>query len=96
MSKLQYLIDRLCPDGVEYIELGKIGKFENTGVDKKVLADEKKVVLLNYMDIYRNKYIDKKIPTMIVTASDKKITTCTVEKGDIFITPTSEKRGDIG
>lgn len=48
------------------------------------------------MDIYRNKYITKDIPSMVVSASDIKIKQCNVLKGDIFFTPSSEVLNDIG
>ncbi len=96
MSKLQELIQRLCPNGVEYKKLGEIGTFENIGVDKKINPVEKEVVLLNYVDVYKHQYIDRTIPKMVVTASEKKIQNCTVEQWDLFITPTSETRDDIG
>ena len=35
MSKLQELINKLCPNGVEFKPLGELGTFENIGVDKK-------------------------------------------------------------
>ena len=96
MSKLDELIKELCPNGVEYKELGELGIFENIGVDKKINVNEKEILLLNYTDIYKNNYIDSSIPKMIVTANDKKIENCSVEECDIFITPTSETKEDIG
>lgn len=96
MSKIEELIKQYCPNGVKKARLGELGTFDNIGVDKKSLPNEKPVVLLNYMDVYKHKYIDSNIPQMVVTASNRKIETCTVEKGDIFITPTSETIDDIG
>ena len=96
MNKLDELIKELCPNGVEYKELGELGIFENIGVDKKINVNEKEILLLNYTDIYKNNYIDSSIPKMIVTANDKKIENCSVEECDIFITPTSETKEDIG
>lgn len=72
MSKIEDLIKQHCPNGVEYKELGDLGVFENIGVDKKTVPNEKLVKLLNYMDVYKNPYIDETIPQMIVSASDKK------------------------
>ena len=96
MSKLQELINKLCPNGVEFKPLGELGTFENIGVDKKSNPNEKEVTLLNYVDVYKYQYIDNSIPKMRVTASDKKIQHCSVEQWDIFVTPTSETREDIG
>ena len=96
MSKLQELINKLGPNGVEFKPLGELGTFENIGVDKKSNPNEKEVTLLNYVDVYKYQYIDNSIPKMRVTASDKKIQHCSVEQWDIFVTPTSETREDIG
>ncbi|MCR2091177.1 restriction endonuclease subunit S [Campylobacter upsaliensis] len=93
---LESLLQQHCPNGVEFKELGELGEFSNTGVDKKKNEKEKEVILLNFVDVMKNHYIDEKIPTMIVTASDNKIKQCTCEKGDIFITPSSETIDEIG
>lgn len=93
---LESLLQQHCPNGVEFKELGELGEFSNTGVDKKKNEKEKEVILLNFIDVMKNHYIDEKIPTMIVTASDNKIKQCTCEKGDIFITPSSETIDEIG
>ncbi|MBP3511530.1 MAG: restriction endonuclease subunit S [Prevotella sp.] len=96
MSKLKELIGRLCPDGVEFIKLSSIGVFENIGVDKKTRPNEPLVQLLNYVDVYKNKYIDASIPSMTVSAPIRKIQDCDIRQWDLFITPTSETRDDIG
>ena len=96
MSKLEELIQQHCPDGVEYKKLGDLGTFENIGVDKKTIEGQPLVSLLNYVDVYKNIYIDNNVPQMVVSATPKKIKDCTCEKGDIFLTPTSETRDDIG
>ena len=96
MSKIEKMIAELCPKGVEFVNLGKLGEFENIGVDKKIVDGQKSVMLLNFMDIMRNKHITKEILSMEVTASDSKIEKCDIKKHDIFITPTSETRDEIG
>lgn len=96
MSQIKDLINEICPNGVEFKRLGELGVFENIGVDKKTIKGQTLVKLLNYVDVYKNMYIDNSIPSMIVSATEKKIQNCTCEKGDIFITPTSETRDDIG
>jgi type I restriction enzyme S subunit len=96
MNKIQKLIAELCPQGVEFKKLGELGDFENIGVDKKIITDQKSVMLLNFMDIMRNKHITKDILSMEVTASDSKIEKCDIKKHDIFITPSSETRDEIG
>ncbi len=96
MNKIEELINQLCPDGVVFKELGVLGLFENIGVDKKTIDGQKKVMLLNFMDIMRNKHINKKVLRMEVSASDSKIEKCDIKKHDVFITPTSETRDEIG
>jgi type I restriction enzyme S subunit len=96
MNKIDELILKYCPNGVEYKKLGEIGIFENIGVDKKIIEGQKKVMLLNFMDVMKNKHINKELLTMEVSASDSKIEKCDIKKYDIFITPTSETRNEIG
>ncbi len=96
MSKLDELIAELCPDGVEYVKLGDLCEITSAGVDKKIVANEQPVKLLNYMDVYKNRYITADILSMEVTASTTKVLQCNIEEGDIFITPSSETIDDIG
>ena len=72
-----------------------ISELESIGVDKKIIDGEKMITLLNYMDVYKNNYIDKNTASMQVSASDTKIKQCDCKQFDIFITPTSETREDI-
>ena len=92
MSKIDELLKN---EKVEWKKLGDIAIISGAGVDKKIKDDEKHVVLLNYMDVYRNLYLKKSVPSMEVTASDIKINECDVRHGDIFITPSSETKEDI-
>jgi|SRR4030095_4392957 len=96
MSGIDEIIKRLCPNGVEFKTLGELGVFENIGVDKKIIDGQKKVMLLNFMDVMLNKHINKKTLSMEVTAPDSKIEKCNIKKYDVFITPTSETRDEIG
>ena len=96
MSKLHDLIRTMCPNGVEFVKLNTLGTFENIGVDKKTVPGEPFVKLLNYVDVYKNKYINKEIPQMTVSSPQKKLDSCSIKQWDIFVTPTSETRDDIG
>src|SRR5690606_36745223 len=96
MSRLDELIAELCPDGVEYVKLGDLCEITSAGVDKKIVANEQPVKLLNYMDVYKNRYITADILSLEVTASTTKVLQCNIEEGDIFITPSSETIDDIG
>ena len=70
MNRLEQLIRTHCPEGVEYINLGDLAYLNGNGVDKKIIPGQKKTFLLNYMDVYRNKYIDSSVINMEVTASE--------------------------
>ena len=91
-----YIAHLLNGAEVEWKPLGEVCEFSNTGVDKKTIEGEKKVKLLNFVDVFHKQYITKETPTMIVSASDKKILDCNILKGDVFITPSSEILDEIG
>lgn len=93
MSYLDKLLEGV---EVEWKPLREIALISAAGVDKKIIKTENPVTLLNYMDVYRNPYLNAKIPTMHVTANDTKLEQCNVLKGDIFITPSSEVLNEIG
>lgn len=78
------------------LRLRDIGTISGNGVDKTYNHNEKEVKLLNYMNVYSNKYIDSKIDFQIVTSPVSKLIKCDVLKDDIFFTPSSEKPYDIG
>jgi type I restriction enzyme S subunit len=81
----------------EWVEkkLGKCGIITSSGVDKKIVQNEKPITLLNYLDVYRNTYIKRSLLSHVVTAPNEKIKNCSVQKGDVFFTPTSETPNDI-
>lgn len=76
--------------------MGELGVFENIGVDKKIIEGETLVLLLNFMDVMRNKHIHKNVLQMQVSASESKVQKCNIKQYDLFITPTSETREEIG
>ena len=76
-------------------ELGELGEFTGGGVDKKSIPGQKKVTLLNFLDVYHRDFIYKKELYHNVTASDAQIRKCTLKKGDLFFTPSSELRTDL-
>ena len=92
MSKIDEL---LKDEKVEWKKLGEIAEITGAGVDKKKVLGELPIKLLNYMDVYKNQYINSNIPTMNVTAPENKIQNCNIEFGDIFVTPSSETTDDI-
>lgn len=76
-------------------ELCELGEFTGGGVDKKSVTGQKKVTLLNFLDVYHRDFIYKKELYHNVTASDAQIRKCTLKKGDLFFTPSSELRTDL-
>ena len=86
------------PEGWSVTQLGRIGKFSASGIDKKVNEKEVPVKIINYTDIYRNKtmIIDSTIDFMEVTCSLDKRESHLVEVGDIIFTPSSETIEEIG
>ena len=77
------------------VKLGDVGIISSSGVDKKIIDNEKKVRLVNYLDVLNKDFIVSDDLNHWVTAPDRKITQCNVQKGDIFFTPSSEIQGDI-
>jgi restriction modification system DNA specificity protein len=92
MSKIDELLKN---EKVEWKKLSEIATLTGAGVDKKKKWGESPIKLLNYMDVYKNQYINSNIPEMYVTAPDNKIKNCNIECGDIFVTPSSETTDDI-
>lgn len=84
------------PKSWERQNLGKLGKFSTSSVDKKTSSQEDIVNLLNYMDVYKNSRLDENFPFQKVTAPAKQIESSSVVNGDVFFTPSSETPDDIG
>lgn len=78
------------------LDLCEIGKLTGAGVDKTINEGEKKIRLVNFLDVYNRDKIYPHELNMWVTASDYKIQRCDVKCGDIFFTPSSELPNDIG
>jgi type I restriction enzyme S subunit len=78
--------------------LGEIGVFQTSSIDKLYDPLQKKVFLVNYMNVYRHENITNatKENLMIVTAKDSQIATNNLMRGDILFTPSSETPEDIG
>lgn len=78
--------------------LGEIGFFQTSSIDKLYNPNEKKVFLVNYMNVYRHESITNttKVKLMVVTAKDSQIANNNLKRGDILFTPSSETPDDIG
>lgn len=88
---------RLAGFSAPWIEkkIYEIGELTGSGVDKKNIAGEQSIRLLNFLDVFREDHIFSKDLHFWATASDVKIKTCNVLQGDIFFTPSSEMPYDI-
>jgi len=61
------------PDHWSILRLKDIVKLQFSNVDKKIKEGQKEVLLCNYVDVYKNDYIDNSIDFMHSTASDSEI-----------------------
>lgn len=88
MSKIEQLIKRLCPNGVEYKPLNEIFRqFSGmTGVSNK-WKETGNCKFIDYMNAYKNLKIDV---NRLENATVKKIEQNKLKKGDILLTSASE------
>ena len=95
MSKLQELIQRLCPDGVEYKPLGEVGTFtRGNGLQKKDFT-ESGVGCIHYGQIYTY-YGTVAYETKSFVSSELSKKLLKVNPGDLVIACTSENVEDVG
>jgi type I restriction enzyme, S subunit len=87
-------LDGFSGEWVE-IMLEEVGKITGAGVDKKIVAGQNPVLLLNYLDVYKKLFIYRHNLKQVVTANQEKQKKCDIQKNDIFFTPTSEVPDDI-
>lgn len=94
MSKLEQLINELCPDGVEYKTLGDIGKFtRGNGLQKKDFVEVGKPVI-HYGQIY-TKYNFSTNITYSFAEEEVYKKLRKAKKNDILIATTSENVKDV-
>jgi type I restriction enzyme S subunit len=84
------------PRGWIRADLGDLGRFSTSSVDKKDTPGEVPVPLVNYMDVYRHNFIDSRLELMRVTASRTETQRFALAPGDLLFTPSSETPADIG
>jgi len=75
--------------------LKELSAIQNSNVDKKSHEEEIPVQLCNYVDVYKNDFIDSTLDFMRATATKSEIKNFTVNKNDVFITKDSETSDDI-
>ncbi len=95
MSKLKELIDRLCPNGVEYKPLGEVGTFiRGNGLQKKDFV-ESGVGCIHYGQIYTY-YGTSATETKSFVTEDLAKKLLQVQPGNLIIACTSENVEDVG
>ncbi|MGQ3683864.1 MAG: restriction endonuclease subunit S [Candidatus Loosdrechtia sp.] len=83
------------PEHWEVKKLKYEALIQPSNVDKKSNKDEKEVLLCNYMDVYKNEFIDLSINFMEATATEDEIRKFKIFKGDVLVTKDSETPDDI-
>lgn len=76
--------------------LADIAELITSTVDKKSQNDQREVRLCNYVDVYKNRTINKSLEFMLATASNAEIEKFRLVSGDVIITKDSESPHDIG
>lgn len=95
MSKINELIQTLCPDGVEYKKLGELFSFKN-GISKNKSFFGHGQPIINFTDVYHHARLYSTMIKGLVDATDSELERFGVCKGDCFFTRTSETKEDIG
>ena len=95
MSRLEELIQELCPNGVEYKTLGELGKFYGgiTGKSKDDFKDGN-AVFVTYKNVYANPALDINPEDRVKIAEGEKQRT--LQYGDIIFTGSSETPDECG
>ena len=96
--------DNYRNDGIDWLDevpsdwglnrLKYISKVQYSNVDKKSYEGQENILLCNYVDVYKNEFIDANIEFMKATASQEEIKKFTVKQGDVLFTKDSESFDD--
>lgn len=95
MSKLDELINKLCPNGVEFKTLGELGKFYG-GLTGKSKEDFNKgnAKFITYKNVYENLSLKIDVEDRVNVGENEKQRT--LEYGDIIFTGSSETSDECG
>ncbi|MDO9098049.1 MAG: restriction endonuclease subunit S, partial [Candidatus Methanoperedens sp.] len=83
------------PEKWEVKRLKYVAEIKSSNVDKKSYDNEIKIFLCNYVDVYKNEFIDNSFSFMEATANENEIAKFVVKKGDVLVTKDSETPDDI-
>lgn len=95
MTKLEQLIQELCPNGVEYRKMGELGTFYG-GITGKSKDDFKEgnAKFITYKNVYANPALQVDVPDRVRIG--EKENQRTLEYGDIIFTGSSETPDECG
>ncbi len=95
VNKLNELIHTLCPDGVEYESLGKLGKFYG-GLSGKAKDDftDGNAKFITYKNVYSNPALQIDVEDRVKIAEGEKQRT--LQYGDVIFTGSSETPDECG
>lgn len=96
MSKVDELIEELCPDGVERVALGEVAELvRGVGLLKTELVDDGYMGAIHYGQLYTRYgvYADQTY-SFVTEATAEKLKK--VNPGDVIVTNTSENLDDVG
>ena len=95
MTKLEQLINDLCPNGVEYKSLGELGYFYG-GLSGKSKDDFKdgNAKFISYMNVYSNPALKVDTTETVRVGEDEKQNT--IQYGDVLFTGSSETPDECG
>lgn len=94
-SKIEQLIAKLCPEGVEFKELGKLGDFYGglTGKSKDDFSNGN-AKFITYVNIYNNIAVDTSANNFVKISENENQNK--IEYGDVIFTGSSETPNDVG
>ena len=95
MSEIKQLIERLCPDGVEYKKISELGTFYGglTGKSKKDFGNGN-AKFITYMNVYSNPALDLSVTDTVQIAEGEKQNK--IQYADILFTGSSETPEESG
>ena len=95
MTKLEKLIEELCPNGVEYKPLGELGSFYGgiTGKSKDDFKDGN-AKFITYKNVYSNPALNLDVEDRVRIAPEENQRT--LQYGDVIFTGSSETPDECG
>ena len=95
MSKLEQLINELCPEGVEYKALGELGKFYSglSGKSKNDFSNGN-AKFITYMNVFSNLSLKIDVDDKVKIGENEKQNT--IQYGDVLFTGSSENLEECG